>query len=126
MLAIHWKEYQDKKYEGPFPDNCNHAVSCGKSSNNLIVFDFDFPDTDIVYDIILGCFEDTLCVLIGSEKYHVYLRVKELLTQTQRLNYNGYHLDMQAHGTDVVAPPSIHLATNKPYPIVSTARNIMT
>ncbi len=125
--AIRWKDYQQRMYDGSFAANCNYAALCGRSSQNLVVLDFDCHDTDLVCKIIPNAFEDTLCVLTGSEKYHVYLRVPELPDRTRRLNgYNGYHLDIQAHGAYVVCPPSVHPDTGKEYRIISRARRIKT
>ena len=124
--AISWRGYQENNYTGTFPDNCNYAIICGKSSQNLVVLDFDFADTDLICKIIPNVFEDTLTVLTGSEKYHVYIRVPELPNRTRRLNLNGYHLDMQSQGAYVVCPPSIHQDTGKQYQIISKAETIKT
>ena len=91
--AIPWRDYQENNYSGSFPDNCNYAIICGKSSNNLVVLDFDFADTELICKVIPNAFEDTLTVLTGSEKYHVYIRVPDLPDRTRRLNSNDFHLD---------------------------------
>ncbi len=124
--AIPWRDFQENKYSGSFPDNCNYAIICGKISQNLVVLDFNFSDTELINKIIPNAFEDTLAVLTGSEKYHVYIRVPKLPTRTQRLNFNNYHLDMQAHGAYVVCPPSIHPDTGKQYKIISKVQTIKT
>jgi len=124
--AIRWGDYQEKSYTGMFPDNCNYAIICGKSSNNLVVLDFDFANTDLINTIIPNAFEDTLAVLTGAQKYHVYIRVPELPNRTRRLNFNNYHLDIQSQGAYVVCPPSIHPTSGEQYRIISKAETINT
>ena len=39
--GLNWKQFQDNKYMGSYPDSCNVAVICGTSSGNIFVVDLD-------------------------------------------------------------------------------------
>ena len=41
IVGLNWKKFQDEKYDGSFPENCNFAIICGNSSGNLFVVDCD-------------------------------------------------------------------------------------
>ena len=41
IAGMSWVKYQEEKYEGDYPNNCNFAVICGKTSGNLFVVDLD-------------------------------------------------------------------------------------
>jgi len=114
-----WKEYQFRKYDKPVPNNGGLAVICGKSSNNLFVFDFDFPDAIKIIDKF-ELKKKTLVVRTGGDGYHVYSRFNDRLPNTLRMNNkdNTKHVDIQSQGTIVVVPPSTH-QSGKKYEIIS-------
>ncbi|MEE9410871.1 MAG: bifunctional DNA primase/polymerase [Candidatus Heimdallarchaeota archaeon] len=114
-----WKEYQFKKYQGTIAKDSGLAVICGKSSNNLFVFDFDFPEAIKIIDKF-ELKKKTLVVLTGGGGYHVYCRFNDRLPNTLRMNSNDNtkHVDVQSQGTIVVVPPSMH-ESGKEYKIIS-------
>ena len=39
--GLNWKQFQENKYTGSYPDSCNVAVICGTSSGNIFVVDLE-------------------------------------------------------------------------------------
>ncbi len=76
-----WGEYQEKKYEGEFPEKCNLAVVLGPVSENLLCIDFD--DIYAYYDFrnkilnskLKDIFSNTMKVK-SPKGVHVYFRFK--------------------------------------------------
>ena len=122
--AVNWKTYQSEFFEGEVNPEQNIAVLCGSISNNLVVLDYDFPEAYDMFELE-SLLDKTIVVQTGSGKYHVYVRPFPPIQRTLRLtNDNGQHIDIQFNGTYVVAPPSIHPGTLKPYKILGKARQI--
>ena len=121
--SISWKEYQTKKYDKDITCT-NKAVILGQTSEGVVVIDIDAPGLE---NRIFGDFEKiknkTLVVRTGRGGTHIY--VKPILpVQTKRLdNDKGEHIDIQAEGTYVMAPGSIH-ENGKTYEIISNTTDI--
>ena len=66
--GLNWKQFQENKYTGSYPDSCNVAVICGTSSGNIFVVDLD--DTTL-YDDYPEEIKNTFTVKTGKG-YHIY------------------------------------------------------
>jgi len=119
---IPWKQYQDKKYDGPFEPDDNLAIVCGKSSNNLVVIDIDSPELFPGFENLK---EKTRIHKTGKGGYHIFGTTNsEKLPPTMRLdNDKGQHVDIQSQGSYVVVPPSIHPNGNR-YSVISGVRTV--
>lgn len=94
----------------------NVGIVCGKVSGNLVVLDFDSLEA---YDAFRARFPDlvqTYVVFTGGEGWHVYLRVDSLPPSRR-----GENVELCSEGRQVVAPPSVHPLTGKPYRVESPA-----
>lgn len=103
----------------------NVGIVCGEVSRNLVVMDLDGQAAVEAYEIMFPELLNTFTVITGSGKgKHLYYRVNDL-PQTTRLNYpNHQAIELRANGLYVVAPPSIHPDTYKPY-LVPAPKPIM-
>ena len=98
-----------------------HRLICGAVSNNLVVLDLDgavgypvfaakFPHLAETYTVATG----------GGIGKHVYWRVDEIPPAVKAMNTPLGHIEMCAGGRQIVAPPSIHPKTGKPYVVESS------
>jgi hypothetical protein len=87
----------------------NVGIVCGAVSGNLVVLDLDgaagypafaaqFPELAETYTVATG----------GGTGKHVYWRVENLSETVKAMGTPIGHLELCAHGRQVVAPPSIH------------------
>jgi len=98
----------------------NVGIVCGKVSRNLVVMDLDGLAAVELYESIFPELLNTFTVVTGSGKgKHLYYRVNDL-PQSIRVNYANHNgLELRANGLYVVAAPSIHPDTHKPYTVPS-------
>lgn len=103
----------------------NIGIVCGAVSGNLVVLDLDgaagypafaatFPHLAETYTVATG----------GGVGKHVYFRVEQMPPSVKAMNTPIGHLELCGEGRQVVAPPSIHPTTGKPY-IVAKACDIL-
>lgn len=91
----------------------NVGVVCGEVSKNLVVLDFE--NKKQAYKIFgKNIAKETFVVETGGGGLHIYYRLKEP-TRTFRAHGGKVEFDVQCSGVYVVAPPSIHPDTDKPY-----------
>jgi putative DNA primase/helicase len=111
---VDWKIYQKRKPSKEELDkwfeekDINFAFVCGEISGNLVVIDFDNPE---FYEYIRRVLPETTIVKT-SKGFHAYFRVGRKTTKTRieifkESNRIG-NVDIQAEGSYVVAPNSIH------------------
>ena len=102
----------------------NVGLVCGAVSGNLVVLDVDglagyerlcatFPSLTETYTVATG----------SGEGYHVYWRVDGLPASIRVMNTDVGHLELRVNGCQIVAPPSVHPLTQRPY-IVAKEREI--
>ena len=120
-----WKGYQQRRatqieIEGWHKQGLleNIGIVCGKVSSNLVVLDLDgvagypafvatFPQLAQTYTVATG----------GGVGKHVYFYVEQMPTSVKAMSTPIGHLELCGGGRQVVAPPSIHPTTGKPYTI---------
>jgi hypothetical protein len=94
----------------------NIGIVCGTVSGNLVVLDLDgaagypafaasFPHLAETYAVATG----------GGVGKHVYFRVEQMLPSVKAMNTPIGNLELCGEGRQVVAPPSVHPTTGKPY-----------
>jgi len=114
---IEWAEYQKRR---PTPQeiqqwqnqDTNISIVCGKISGNLLVIDFDKPET---YEKTKHLLPPNTPIVKTGKGYHAYVKTTSPIKKTKILNEQGETLiDFQGEGSLVVAPPSIH-PTGKQY-----------
>ena len=103
--GLNWKQFQENKYTGSYPDSCNVAVICGTSSGNIFVVDLD--DTTL-YDDYPEEIKNTFTVKTGKG-YHIYYHFHGFPPPNKKLDdKRGRHIDIKSHGGYVLAPTSVH------------------
>jgi len=115
--AVTWREYQRRRVTLVELRRwvrrelfSNVGIVCGKVSGNLAVLDFDTADA---YDDFRARFPEvakTTTIATGGGGWHVYLRVDALPPSLR-----GQGVELCANGRQVVASPSVHPVTGKPY-----------
>ncbi len=102
------KYEKEVSYE-KFGNSINYGIICGKTSNNLVVIDFDQRE---LYD---SHFADinTLTVETPSGGTHLYVFTKKLIRKEQK--YKGWSIDIQSQGSYAVIPPSCVIEEEKGY-----------
>ena len=119
-IRFNWTEFQTKVPPFSYIHNWMEkgfmkgvGVICGKVSGNLVVIDLDGLEAVKTFEAAFPELLDTYTVLSGSGKgKHIYFYVDELPPTTRTKGY-----ELRADGCYVVAPPSLHPDTNKPYQI---------
>lgn len=103
--GLNWKQFQDNKYIGSYPNSCNIGVVCGSSSGNIFVVDLD----DVtLYDEYPEEIKNTFTVKTGKG-YHIYYRYNGFPPPNKKLDdKKGRHIDIKSHGGYVLAPTSVH------------------
>lgn len=98
--------------------NSNVGIITGAVSN-ITVLDFDIHEGDEGYDEIVASFlkdfQSPLMVKTGSGGYHVYYKYSPDTKNAAGIAHPRYKLDVRSEGGFVVAPPSIHPKTLRPY-----------
>lgn len=118
-----WKEFQRRiateaelhEWAREYPD-ANLAIVCGKISGNLEVYDVD----NLAYrDFLLPTLEhlDSPTIQTGSGKIHILLRSRIPQGTTAHNLLSQRLADIKSEGSYIVAPPSIHPDTGKPYEV---------
>jgi hypothetical protein len=97
----------------------NIGIVTGERSNNLIVIDFDGWEGYRAFKHDFPQYADTFTVATGSGNgAHVYLQV-DILPQTTKAmkiaQLDNVNIELKANGQQVIAAPSIHPNTKKPY-----------
>lgn len=97
----------------------NIGIVCGRVSNNLTVIDLD---GQAAVDLFKAYFGDlmakTFVVRTGSGGMHIYLHTDTMPTNRKISLGNGHSgIEIRGEGQYVVAVPSIHPDTGKPYQI---------
>lgn len=116
--AVCWKEFQSRR---PTPqeiqawfkseNELNIGIVTGRVSE-LVVVDADSNDEAAWW--ISNYPKSSLMVHTGRGGMHIYYRMPEL-TLGNRTRLFGRAIDLRGNGGYVVAPPSIHPETRKPY-----------
>ena len=113
MPTIQWQQYQSKRpsleqvtewFKGKTLDDYNIALILGETSNWLCVVDFDNMDSwkkakPEIYE------SKYLVAVSGSGKRHLYVQTH---TPTKKSKITELGIDIQAQGSIIIAPPSIH------------------
>lgn len=111
ITDIHWWEVDSKLK--------NLGIVCGAVSGNLVVIDLDGQEA---IDLFKSAFGDlmaqTFTVRTGSGGLHVYLHCGTM-PANRKVKLDGSHsgIEVRGEGQYVVAVPSIHPVTQKPYQI---------
>jgi bifunctional DNA primase/polymerase-like protein len=113
-----WSETQVKRVPFSWVHNWSQSgllrgvgIVCGKVSENLVVIDLDGIDRVQTFRAAFPHLFETYEVLSGSGNgRHLYFYVDELPPTTRTKGY-----ELRANGCYVVAPPSLHPDTQKPY-----------
>lgn len=101
----------------------NVGIVCGKVSGGLVVIDLDGLGAVSLFENTFPDLLDTLTVKTGSGRgKHLYF-FSEALPDTIRVSAipNVGNIELRANGCYVVAPPSIHPDTRKPYVVERAA-----
>jgi hypothetical protein len=127
--AVSWGSYQEKRISLSLLQEWadKHlwngvALILGRVSH-LIVFDCDSPE---LHSRLEGLAPATWVVQTGSgNSYHLYAQITDnQIIHTRHIDTPWGHLDLQGEGAYVVAPPSIHPATNKPYTFLARPEHV--
>ena len=103
--GLNWKQYQEEKYNGSYPDSCNIGVVCGRSSGNIFVVDLD---DESLYDDYPQEIKNTFTVKTGKG-YHLYYHFHGFPPPNKKLDdKRGRHIDIKSQGGYVLAPTSVH------------------
>lgn len=113
MPSIEWKPYQSKRpsleqvtkwFTNKTLDDNNIALILGEASNQLCVVDFDNMNSwkKIKPKIYEGKY---LVAISGSGKRHLYVQTH---TPTKKFKIKELGIDIQAQGSIIIVPPSIH------------------
>lgn len=111
ITDIHWWQVDGKLK--------NLGIVCGAVSGNLVVIDLDGQEA---IDLFKSAFGDlmakTFTVRTGSGGLHVYLQV-DTMPPNRKVKIGTGHsgIEIRGEGQYVVAVPSIHPDTGKPYEI---------
>ncbi len=122
-----WEEYQSRRptreeiqkwlTEGKFG---NIGLICGKIRDSLYFYVIDVEDRQnyekFFYDHET-IEQNTIVVKTGGGGYHVWFFTTKPVHLDKKRFHEDADLDIQLDGTYVVAPPSIHPETEKPYEI---------
>jgi len=96
--------WDDEKLQAHIKNGGNYGVLCGKA--NLVVIDFDDEKTQ---NEVIPLIPKTFTVRTGSGLYHKYFLVDEMFKKMPIKDKNQKVLmDIQAEGSQVIAPGSIH------------------
>lgn len=113
IAGMSWTKYQEERYTGDYPEHCNFAVICGKTSGNLFVVDLD---DESLYDE----FNDVETYTVKTGKgYHLYFYWVGFQPPNKKLDdKRGRHIDIKSQGGYVIGAGSIHPETKKPYRVI--------
>lgn len=120
-----WKVYQTKRAHVTDVDWWesdgllkNVGIVCGAVSSNLVVIDLDGQEAAELFKAAFGhVLVQTFTVRTGSG-LHVYLHCGTLPSNRKiGLGFGHSGIEIRGNGQYVVAPPSIHPVTRKPYEI---------
>lgn len=120
-----WKQYQSER---PAQETIhawhrdgvlrNIGVVCGAVSENLVVIDFDGPGGYPAFAATFPHLTETLMVATGGGiGRHIYLLVDHLPPTTTAKQTSIGSIELRSTGSYVVAPPSLHPRTGKPYEV---------
>lgn len=118
--AVNWSQFQIARAPFSYVHNWerNHllggvGIICGKVSNGLCVIDLDGLEAVARFEFMFPHLLETFTVTSGSGRgKHIYL-LPDTIPPTTRTK--GFEL--RADGAYVVAPPSIHPDSKRPYTI---------
>jgi len=107
---IRWEEFQHRKptdieLDKWFSEKANIAVICGAVSGNLVVLDFDDPETYCKFFPKHEQLEKETIVVKTARGIQVYLRTDKPVSS---MKFPDIKLDVKGEGGYVVAPPSLH------------------
>jgi len=96
----------------------NIGIICGRISGNLLVVDLDGESAVTAYHEAFPELCETLTVRTGSGRgEHLYYRT-DALPPSSRVQMCGGLVELRGEGCYVVAPPSIHPDSHKPYQVI--------
>lgn len=94
----------------------NVAIIGGAVSGNLVIVDLDGDEAVGRFTDAFPSLMDTYTVISGSgHGAHLYLRASILPRSKRTTGLEWGNVELRADGCYVVAPPSIHPNTNRPY-----------
>jgi len=113
--AIKWLEYQDMKFpteDLQYYEGLNKAVICGKTSNNLVILDFDFEDRPYFQNILQSLKHFKTLWVATPHGLHVYFYIKEGEVPDRRTQIKAKLPELKAfdilgNGGYALIPPSI-------------------
>ncbi|MGF1506031.1 MAG: bifunctional DNA primase/polymerase [Anaerolineae bacterium] len=118
--VVRWRTYQQRRPTAEeircWSDTglfTNVGLVCGAVSGNLVALDFDTPRAYGVFQARFPTLASSRTVLTGGGGWHIYLRVASLPPSMR-----GAGIELRSTGQQVVAPPSIHPDTGRPYRVV--------
>jgi Bifunctional DNA primase/polymerase, N-terminal len=129
--SIFWKPFQNRRASPQIIANWYHSgflhnvgIICGSVSANLVVLDLDgMLAINLVNDVFPGL-SDTYRVMTGSgQGNHYYFYTEEPTPTTRVMGTPWGNIELRSDKTYVIAPPSIHPFTGRPY-VASYAREI--
>jgi len=96
----------------------NVGVACGAASGGLVVLDLDQRAATLAFAARFPHLAATFTVTTGSgQGHHVYLVAESLPPPCRALDSPSGNVELQSTGQQVVAPPSIHPKTGRPYTV---------
>lgn len=111
ITDVHWWEVDGKLK--------NVGIVCGAVSKNLVVIDLDGQEAIDLWKPAFGdLMAQTFTVRTGSGGLHVYLHC-DTLPENRKVSLGDGHsgIEIRGEGQYVVAVPSVHPVTSKPYEI---------
>ncbi len=104
----------------------NLGVVCGAVSQHLVVLDIDQEAGYAAFQAAFPALTDTYTVRTGSgHGYHLYW-VVEHMPPTLRIHSSSLgNLELLSQGCQVVAPPSLHPQTGRPYAVARALPLVM-
>jgi hypothetical protein len=124
QAAVPWTEYQTRRAPASRVHNWmergilqNVGIVCGQVSDNLAVLDCDGQAAVHEFEENFPHLVGTLIVETGSGKgRHYYFQTRQYTHTTRCVGIPGVgNLELRSGGCYVVAPPSVHPDTQRPY-----------
>lgn len=123
--AIGWSAFQTRRATKETVNRWNEVgllqnvgIICGQVSGGLVVIDLDGDKAVEAFMIRFPDLQDTYTVRSGSgHGMHFYYYARELTPTTRVTGTPFGNIELRSDGAYVVAPPSIHPDSGKPYTV---------
>jgi len=131
--AVQWLVYQSRRpsvseidgWRPLWARGYNIGVICGRVSDGLICIDIDSEAYLRRFDIE-RLKRDTMVVVTGSGKYHIYVRSLGVVRTTRLMHGGRVAVEIRGEGSFTILPNSIHPETGMPYKLLSKPDEILT